>query len=91
MPAQPVNPQLTEEVQAPCKWQAPLNNNGEPVNNVHGPKQKKSATNTKAAQAKPVPKKSSVMKAGPAKATLPKWKPSEDVADEDDMISSQQP
>ena len=31
MPAQLVNPQLTE-VWAPHKWQVPLNDNGEPVN-----------------------------------------------------------
>ena len=73
MPAQPVNPQLTEEVWAPHKWQVPLNDNSEPVN---VPKGKKSATKTKAAPAKLAPKKSSAMKAGPAKAALPKQKPS---------------
>jgi len=37
MPAQPVNPQPTEEVRAPRKRQVPLNDNGEPVN-VPAPK-----------------------------------------------------
>lgn len=94
MPAQPVNPQLTKEVQAPCKQQVSLNDNGKPVD-IPNPKQKKSAPgNTAKAKATPVPKKSSAMKAVPAKATLPKWKPSveiEDVVDEDNTISSQQP
>jgi hypothetical protein len=98
MPTQPVNSQLTEEVRAPRKRQAPFNDNGEAVTMPPAPKRRKSAgstTKTKAiAKPKPPPKKTSATKAVPAKATPPKRKPSveiEDVVDKDNTISSQQP
>jgi hypothetical protein len=94
MPAQPANPQPTEDSRISRKRQAPLNANGEPVT-IPVPKKKKSASEQtgkkKAAPTKPgLQKKSAV----PEKLAPAKRKPSveiEEVPDEDNLTHSEVP
>jgi hypothetical protein len=97
MPAQPANPQPTEDVRVPRKRQVPLDANGEPVTGSVPKKQKSASEKTgkkKAAPAKAAPQKKAASKSVPAKAAPAKRKPSveiEDVADEDDLTYSERP
>lgn len=68
MPAQPANPQPTEDVRVSRKRQVPLDANGEPVTGSV-PKKQKSA-----------PEKTGKKKAAPAKAALQKKAASKSVA-----------
>ena len=93
MPAQPANPQPTEDVRISRKRQAPLNANCEPVT-IPVPKKKKAAseqTRKKTAPAKPGLQKMTVV---PEKLAPAKRKPSvkiEEVPDEDNSICSEAP
>jgi len=97
MPAQPANPQLTEDVRAPRKRQAPLDANGEPVTGSV-PKKKKSAPEPtgkkKTVPVKPIPQKKAALKLVPTKPAPATRRPSveiEDAADEDDLTFSERP
>jgi predicted flap endonuclease-1-like 5' DNA nuclease len=95
MLAQPANPQPTEDVCVPRKWQIPLDANGKPVTSSALKKKKSAPEQTgkkKTMPAKPALQKNAASKSVPEKAASAKCKPSveiEDVADEDNLTYSE--